>query len=165
MTVSNALADGFGADAGCGIFVVFPLELRIKECVTTAIGGRTAIVVELLRIPFLEAENTVSPIMERSGQGACCCSGMAGKPAGTLSAQLGWGAEVAKGEGEDGHGTECGGEDVATDQRREWRRGDKDGCTVMVAAAGASFFFVYQWLPENKMSHEIMPPLLYKTTY
>ena len=141
VTVSNALADGFGVGAGCGIFLVFPLELWTKECVTTAICGRTAIVVELSRLPLLEAENAVPPIVECSGQGACCCSGMAGEPAGGIECvrQFGWGAEVAKGEGEDGHDTDCGGEDVATDQRRERRQGDRDGDTVMVAAAGASF--------------------------
>ena len=78
VTVSKALAEGVRAGAGRGMRLEFPLELRTEESVATAIEDRTAVGAELPRRPLLGAEDTVSSIVERDGQGACAATAWQG---------------------------------------------------------------------------------------
>merc|ERR1712086_1225564 len=69
--VSDALAEGVGAGAGREMLrCEFPLELRTVETVAAAIGQGTALGIKLPRKPHLGAEDAVSVIVDRSGEGA-----------------------------------------------------------------------------------------------
>ena len=114
MAVSDALAEGVGAGAGRGMLrCEVPLELRTVETVAAAIGQGTAPGIKLPRKPPLGAEDAVSAIADRSGEGAFAPEARRGSQRNQAQSgggdvervcQVRCGEDVAQGGGEDGHG-------------------------------------------------------------
>ena len=148
MAVSDALAEGVGAGAGRGMLrCEVPLELRTVETVAAAIGQGTAPGIKLPRKPPLGAEDAVSAIADRSGEGAFAPEARRGSQRNQAQSgggdvervcQVRCGEDVAQGGGEDGHGDYCGGEDVAADRRRKRRRRGRGGGTIIVPGVAMS---------------------------